>query len=313
MMGMPRPRRRRMRRKRRSMLARCRLLVGSSLSNMRRAAARGPARFRGGGGAAPAAWAARKPQRAGARARVDLSAAEFLEQLPGAGVERIALQHERRAFRAEKDVLGDGEMRAERELLVDVGDAASPRVDRGRGRVRRAVDRHRAGVGAEKTGEDVEQRALAGAVLADERVHFAGTQAEVHAVEGDCRAETLREAAQLENHSRYCSSGGCSNCCDAGVSGGAGVINVTPGSMRLATGLPSRWSTSVFTPRSPMRKGFWTTTPSSFRSRMARTKMSLESKPRKRSLPALPASSSASSAPAVDDSFGVKTPSISWP
>ena len=147
----------------------------------------------------------------------------------GARLERIAAQQEARAFHTEEYVLGHREMRTERELLMDVGDSHTV-----------VVPRDRAAVGRDEAGEDVQQRALAGAVLADQRVHFARIEREVDAVQRDGRAEALGNAAQLEDHFRYCSSGGCSNCCDAGVSRFAGVISVTPVSMRLSTRRPRR-------------------------------------------------------------------------
>jgi hypothetical protein len=47
--------------------------------------------------------------------------------------------------------------------------------------------------------EDVHQRRLAGAVLAEESVHLAASQVEVDAVVRDHPGEALRDALQLEN------------------------------------------------------------------------------------------------------------------
>src|ERR1043165_5537003 len=216
-MAMPRARNWRIRRKSRSTLARWRLLAGSSIRITRASAARVDDLLVG------------ERQRSGARARVDLAAAEVGEEVRGARLERIAAQQEARAFHTEEYVLGHREMRTERELLMNMGDSCTV-----------LVPRDRAAVGRDEAGEDVQQGALAGAVLADQRVHFAHIEREVDAVQRDGRAEALGDAAQLEDHFRYCSSGGCSNCCDVGVSRLAGVISVTPVSMRVSTRWRSR-------------------------------------------------------------------------
>ena len=77
---------------------------------------------------------------------------------------------------ADEDVLGDREVGEERRLLVDDRD---PRVPRrggpGEGR-RRPVDRQRAAVRPVHAGQDLHQRRLAGAVLAEQRVRLARVQ-----------------------------------------------------------------------------------------------------------------------------------------
>ena len=64
---------------------------------------------------------------------------------------------------------------------------------------RLAVDQDLALVGPVEAVEDVHQRRLAGAVLAEERVHLALAQVEVDAVVRDDAGEPLRDPAELEN------------------------------------------------------------------------------------------------------------------
>ena len=94
------------------------------------------------------------------RIRLRVDAAEPLERL-----------------RADEDVLGDAQVGEERRLLED---------DRDPGRLRLlgvvedrllAVEQQPAGVGPVDAGEDLDERRLAGAVLADEAVHLAGVAA----------------------------------------------------------------------------------------------------------------------------------------
>ena len=59
----------------------------------------------------------------------------------------------------------------------------------------RPLDRDRAGVGGIKTVEHAHQRALAGAVLAEQRQHLAGADVEVDVIVGDDAAEPLDDAA----------------------------------------------------------------------------------------------------------------------
>jgi hypothetical protein len=49
-----------------------------------------------------------------------------------------------------------------------------------------------------EAGEDVRQRRLAGAVLAQQRVHLAGRRLEVHVLVGDDCREALRDSPQRD-------------------------------------------------------------------------------------------------------------------
>ena len=99
---------------------------------------------------------------------------------------------------AEHDVLGDRERLDEPEVLVHHRD---PRLERVARRVEvhlAAVDEDLALVRPVEAGEDVRERALAGAVLAEQRVHLAGGGLEVDAVVRDDAREALRDPAHRD-------------------------------------------------------------------------------------------------------------------
>ena len=78
---------------------------------------------------------------------------------------------------ADEDVLGDRQVGEDHRLLVDGGDAEALRVLRGlAGRDRRPVDADLAAVLLLDAGHDLDQRRLAGAVLAEQRVDLAAMQ-----------------------------------------------------------------------------------------------------------------------------------------
>ena len=56
-------------------------------------------------------------------------------------------------------------------------------------------------VGLVRAGQDLDQRGLAGAVLAEEAVHLAGADVEVDAVEGADTRELLDDPVHLEQRS----------------------------------------------------------------------------------------------------------------
>ena len=74
---------------------------------------------------------------------------------------------------AEEDVLGDGELGDQVELLVDDGDAVALGVAGAVQHERLAVEEQLAGVVGVGAAEDLHQRALAGPVLADEGMDLA--------------------------------------------------------------------------------------------------------------------------------------------
>ena len=93
------------------------------------------------------------------------------------------------------DVLEHRERRDEAEVLEHHADAVLAGVVRRPDPDDLAVDPDLALVGVVDPVEDLHQRALAGAVLTEQRVHLAGEQIEVDVVVGDQRPEALRDAA----------------------------------------------------------------------------------------------------------------------
>ena len=104
---------------------------------------------------------------------VDLDA-DRLEARARLAAHRRPVEHARaRQLAAEEEIGGDVEARHEVELLEDRGDAGGLRGARVGEAHRLAVDPHLAGVGRDDAGEDVHQRRLAGAVLAEQRMNLA--------------------------------------------------------------------------------------------------------------------------------------------
>ena len=108
-------------------------------------------------------------------------------------------QARRARLDAEDDVLGDGQRRHEHEVLVHHADAAAI-ASRAEANVDRlAVQRgSRPRPGGEPV-EDVHQRRLAGAVLAEQRMDLAAADVEVDVVVGDDPRVALGDAAHLED------------------------------------------------------------------------------------------------------------------
>ena len=80
--------------------------------------------------------------------RVNLRMRHLVEQRARARARRLTVDPAvSRDLVAEQHVVGDRQMRAERQLLMDQGDAAPSRIVRRGGRVARAIERHLAAVG----------------------------------------------------------------------------------------------------------------------------------------------------------------------
>jgi hypothetical protein len=184
---------------------------------------------------------AQRPQRP---RRVDLDARAG-EQVAGVGEQPAAVEQPQARARLapEEEVLGHGHLRHEVELLVDRGHARRLRVARPMERDRLAVDLHRAVVVVEHAREHVDEGRLAGAVLAEQRVHLAVAQLEVDAAQRVHAAEALGDPAHAEQwralaHGRLSSS--CRRCANA-VSAGRGLTpsrHVPPASVPVASALP---------------------------------------------------------------------------
>jgi hypothetical protein len=106
---------------------------------------------------------------------------------------------------AEDDVLGHGHHRDEHEVLVDHPDPRLDGVARRAERDRLAVEQDLPGVRLVEAVEDVHQRRLAGAVLAQQRVDLALLNVERDVVVGNDAREHLADPSHLENR-RVCHS-----------------------------------------------------------------------------------------------------------
>ena len=161
---------------------------------------------------------------------------------------------------AKREVLGHRHGRDQIDFLVDRADAHRARLA-GRADIDgAAVDADFAGVAADRAGHDLDQRRLAGAVLAHERMHFAGLDAEINAIERpdawkrlgnaehfDPRRQGLRHARRRWMSWRDCPERGVrtSGACSADKSG-VSLSSETPP-------VPSRFSVSR--PESPRYAG----------------------------------------------------------
>ncbi len=99
---------------------------------------------------------------------------------------------------AEEDVVGDRQDRDEHEVLVDHADAAGDRIGRTGDRDRRTVEQDLAGIRCREAVQDVHQRRLAGAVLAEQRVDLARPDVEIDPVVCNDARIALGDPAHLE-------------------------------------------------------------------------------------------------------------------
>ena len=115
------------------------------------------------------------------------------------------MQQERAAFAAviaEDDIFGDGERLDQPEMLVHHADPGVQRIGRRVEVHGTAVEQDLALVRPVEPGQDVRQRALAGPVLAEERMHLARRRLEIDAVVGDNAREALRDPAHRDGGER---------------------------------------------------------------------------------------------------------------
>ncbi len=92
------------------------------------------------------------------------------------------------------DVLGDRQVRHYRQLLMHHADAGVERIAGGAESHLLPVDAHAAAEIRVHAGDDLHQRLLAGAVLADEAMDFAGAEREVDLAKRFDTAEGFRDA-----------------------------------------------------------------------------------------------------------------------
>ena len=115
-------------------------------------------------------------------------------------VEPVAEGLDRRL--GQPEVGPDVQVRDQRRLLVDRHEAAAARLGRRMGGELPAADGDRPGVRADGAGQDLDERALAGAVGAHERMDFAGAHRQRGGLQRDDRAVGLRDARGLEQEVR---------------------------------------------------------------------------------------------------------------
>jgi hypothetical protein len=84
-------------------------------------------------------------------------------------------------------------------VLLDDGNPVGAGVEWTTERHFLAVEQDRAGVGLVDPTEHLDQRALAGPILTDQRVDLAGIECEVNAAQRLDRAELLGHVTQLDN------------------------------------------------------------------------------------------------------------------
>src|SRR5207249_1871399 len=132
-----------------------------------------------------------------------------------------------RRLGAERDVVRDRQVRQQAELLVDDADPELVRTPRRRDVDLLALDLDPAGRGLVIAREDLEQRRLPGAVLADEAVDRRAIDDEVDAVERERPREALRHAGDAKEgngpgHARRLGEG------EAPLDGGAPRVATGP-------------------------------------------------------------------------------------
>src|SRR6185295_20322664 len=97
----------------------------------------------------------------------------------------------------------DVEMREQLGVLVHGDDAGRPRLHRRAEAHRDAVEPDLAGIGRLQACDDLDQRRLAGTVLADQRVDCPGRDIERDVSQGLYAAEALADADQAEARHRH--------------------------------------------------------------------------------------------------------------
>ena len=108
-------------------------------------------------------------------------------------------RHRSAPAHSQRDVLGDGHVRDEHEVLVHHPDPEFERVARAFDRDRLPVDLDRAGVRLNEAVDDVHQGRLAGAVLPEQPVDLSARDVERDVVVRCQLAEALRDAAEAED------------------------------------------------------------------------------------------------------------------
>src|SRR5262249_1018706 len=94
---------------------------------------------------------------------------------------------------ADKNVLGDGQIRKADRLLMNERDAKPPRDLWGRERDGGGADEDLPPIRQKRTGQDLHERALARALFSNERVNLAGAQVNGYIVQRDSTGKRLAD------------------------------------------------------------------------------------------------------------------------
>jgi hypothetical protein len=139
-------------------------------------------------------------QRAGERVRIDPQRQSTEHRLRAGAHRRLIKAAEAADLPAAENVGRDAEVRQAQHLLVDHADAVLDGLARaGRGK-RLAAPADLAAIGLDQPGQDLQQRRLAGAVLADEGVRFALGDIEADAAQRVDGAKRFVDALETEAH-----------------------------------------------------------------------------------------------------------------
>jgi hypothetical protein len=103
-----------------------------------------------------------------------------------------------RRAQAEGDVLGDGHVLHQHEVLVDHADAVVDGIGRRMDHNALAVQVDLAGIRLVEAVENLHQRAFAGAILAQQGMDLPGPHLEVHVVVSQHAGKALDDAAHLQ-------------------------------------------------------------------------------------------------------------------
>ena len=103
-----------------------------------------------------------------------------------------------RIVHAERDVFGDGQRLEQREMLKHHADAETAGMRRALHRHALAAPDDLAGVRPHDAVDDLDQRALAGAVFAEQRVNLVARHGQIDAVVGETPRKLLGDPAQRQ-------------------------------------------------------------------------------------------------------------------
>ena len=145
--------------------------------------------------------AMRGRERFGERVRIDPQRQSIEHRSRARAHRRFVEPAEAADLAAAEDVGRDAEVGQAQHLLVDHADAVLDGLARARRRERLSAPADLAAIGPDQPGEDLQQRRLAGAVLADERVRLALRHIEADAAQGVDGAKGFLNAVELQTHS----------------------------------------------------------------------------------------------------------------